>query len=570
MSGPLAAPYRRAGNRPAWALLAVVVAAAVLLPVVAVSASLLDPSWAVWQHLAETSLAEMVTSTVGLMVLVVAGTLVVGVGLAWLTSAYRFPGSRAFSWLLVLPLAVPAYVLGFVYVSLLGFTGPVQTSLRSVFGAGVWFPEVRSLPVAALVMTLALYPYVYLLARTAVREQAALTYDAARTLGDGPLRAAVRVVLPMARPSLAAGGALVAMETLTDFATVQYFNVETVSVGVYRVWKGMFDREAATELAAVVLLFALGVIVVERVLRGRARYHQHGGAARRIDPVRLAGWRAWTASGVCAGVIGVVFVVPVAQLVAWTSARAVEAPGGAFDARYLGHLGNSLVVAVLTAVGCVLVALLVANAVRFGGDRTTRGAAYLSTVGYAVPGPVVAVGVLVVFAAIDVAFDAVGIAIGGVLVTGTIVGLLYAYVVRFLALGVNTLEASLDKVQPSVTMSALTLGAAPRRVLARIHLPLLRSGVAVALVLVAIDALKELPIVLLLRPFGFETLAIWVFQLASESRWELAGPPALTIVAAAAIPVVVLFRGSILGADTELVTRDLSGELAPPEPVTVG
>lgn len=570
MTGRVRRRRRRAGHRPAWSLVATLVAAAVLVPVVAVTVSLLDPSWTVWQHLAETRLVEMLISTVGLMVLVVAGTVILGVALAWLTSAYRFPGSRAFSWMLVLPLAVPAYVLGFVYVSMLGYAGPVQSGLRSLFGPDAWFPEVRSLAVAALVMTLALYPYVYLLARAAMREQAALTYDAARMLGDGPLRAAFRVVLPMARPSLAAGGALVAMETLTDFATVQYFNVETVSVGVYRVWKGMFDREAATELAAVVLLFALAVIVVERLLRGRARYHQHGGAARRIDPVRLPGWRGWLATGACVAVLGVVFVVPVAQLLAWTSGRALQAPGGAFDARYLGHLTNSLVIAVLTAVGCVLVALLVANAVRFGGDRTTRGAAYVSTIGYAVPGPVVAVGVLVVFAALDAAFDAVGVGIGGILVTGTVAGLLYAYVVRFLALGVNTLEASLDKVQPSVTMSALTLGAPPRRVLARIHLPMLRSGVAVALVLVAIDALKELPIVLLLRPFGFETLAIWVFQLASESRWELAGPPALTIVAVATLPVVVLFRSSILGGELRPVTREVTAELPPPEPVVVG
>lgn len=538
---PVGRKSRRRGRR-GWRVATLAVAIAVVAPVGVVAAGAVTPSVRVWRFLWNTSLTEMLVSTVVLMAGVVAGSLVLGTGLAWLVATFRFPGRAVFSWLLVLPLAVPAYVLGFVYVWLLDYPGPLQTVLRGVFGPGVWFPEIRAMPVAVVVLTLTLYPYVYLLARTAFAEHAAGTYDAARTLGHGPVRAARRVLLPMARPSLAAGAALVAMETLTDYATVQYFNVETVSVGIYRVWNGMYDRVAATELASLVLVFAVTIIAVERALRRRARYHQPGGAARGVEPVRLRGWRAAAATTGAAAVVGVAVVLPVIQLVRWSSVATLRAAGGGLDPRYLSYLFNSLLIAALAALACVVLALVVVNAGRFVDHRSTRGLTRLTTIGYAVPGPVVAVGVLVLLAGLDRVLDAAGIDWGALLVTGSLVGLVYAYVVRFLALSVGSLDASLEKVTPSMTASALTLGASPRRVATRVHLPLVRSGIGVALVLVAVDALKELPIVLLLRPFGFETLAIWVYQLASESRWELAGLPALTIVTVAAVPVVVLFR----------------------------
>jgi len=537
------------GDRRSWRIATAVVAVLVVAPVAIVAASVLTPSVDVWRFLLRAGLARMVVTTVVLMAGVVGGTLVVGGGLAWLVATYRFPGRRAFSWLLVLPLAVPSYVLAFVAVSLLDAPGPVQTVLRDVFGANVRLPAPQGMALAIVVMTLALYPYVYLLARAALSEHAAATYSAARTLGLGPVRAAWRVLLPMARPSLAAGGALVAMETLTDFATIQYFNVETVSVAVYQVWNGMFDRAAATELAAVVLVFAVTVIAVERALRGRARYHQKGGAAPRIEPVTLTGAARWVATGVCALVFGVAFAAPALRLVSWSSVSVLRSSGGGFDPRYLTYLGNSVLVAGMAAFACVAVAAVVVNAGRLTPDRTTRGLGRVTTIGYAVPGPVVAIGTLVLLTGLDAVLDVAGVDWGTTLVTGSLLGLVFAYVVRFLALSTNSLEASLDKVTPSMTMSALTLGAVPRRVVTRIHMPLIRSGVGVAFVLVAVDALKELPVVLLLRPFGFSTLSVWVYELASESRWELVGLPALTIVAVAVIPVVVLFRGTLRVSD---------------------
>ena len=538
------------GSRHGWDAAVVGIAVLVVLPVALVAVSILTPSTGVWALLWRTELPSMLLTTVALLVAVVCCTLVLGTGLAWLVGRYRFPGQRWFSWLLVLPLAVPAYVLGFVYLGLLDHPGPVQSAMRGWFGDDAWFPEVRSFPMAVIVLSLASYPYVYLLARAAVSEQTAGTYEAARVLGQGPLQAAVRVVLPLARPSLAAGAALVAMETLTDFATIQYFNVRTVSVAVYQVWNGMYDRVAATEVASLVLLFAVAVIGFERAARGRSRFSQQGGA-RGIEPVQLTGRRATAATAVCAAVVGLGFAGPVLQLCAWAVTAATRDDGYSVGPSYAGYLVNSVLIAGVAAVVCAAIAVLLASATRLGeGGTGARRLARLTTVGYAVPGPVVAIGVLAILAAADSALDALGSSLGGLLVTGTVAGLVYAYAVRFLALAYNSVDASLDKVSPSLTSAALTLGSMPSGVVRRVHLPLMRSGVGVALVLVAVEALKELPIVLMLRPFGFETLAIWVYQLASESRWELAALPALTIVVVAVLPVTLLVRTTLSAPKT--------------------
>ena len=536
---------RRGDGRTVWRAGVVVVAAAVVLPVALVAVGLVTPSSQAWDVLAGLGVGRMVATTLALTTSVVLGATALGAGLAWLVARHRFPGSRWFAWLLVLPLAVPAYVLGFVYVGLLDHPGPVQSTLRAVAGGDVSFPPVRSFPVAVAVLVLALYPYPYLLARAALAEQSATTYEAARVLGASPLRAARRVVLPLARPSLAAAGALVAMETLTDFATVQYFGVTTVSVGVHQVWTGLYDREAAAQLAGLVLLFAVAVLAFERAGRGRARFAQQGGAARGLPTTVLSGRRRLAATAGCGAVLGVAFVVPVAQLLAWTTVGPLRGEDGGLDARYLGHLGNSVALAALAALLCAAVGLGVACASRLGGGRSTPWLARLATVGYAVPGPVVAIGVLVLLSGVASALSAAGLPGGRVLVSGTLVGVVYAYVVRFLAPAWSSIDASLDKVSPSLTSAALSLGARPLEVVRRVHLPLVRPGVGVALVLVAVDAMKELPVVLLLRPFGFETLSIWVFQLATESRWESAGLPALTIVAVALVPVVLLFRRTL-------------------------
>jgi iron(III) transport system permease protein len=533
-------PRRLTGSgRPVWSLLVLAVAVLVATPVVAVVVDAVSSPGSV---ALPRGLGAMVLTTVALMLGVGAGTLVVGGGLAWLVTAYRFPLRDVLVWLLVLPLAMPAYVLGFVFLSTFDVAGPLQTGLRSLFGPDLWTPDVRSLPGAVVVMSLTLYPYVYLLARAALVDQGRGTYDAARTLGAGRARAFWRVLLPLARPALAAGLALVMMEVLTDFATVQYFGVKTVSVGVYLVWKGTWDFDSATQLSGLVLLFAVAVLAGERLMRGRARYHQRGGRGRGLEARRLTGWRGWAAALLCVLALGAGFVLPVLRLLAWAVGEAFADPASFLDPRFVDYLVNSIVVATIAAAACVLLSVGMGHALRLGGGRVVRSAAQLTTFGYAVPGAVIGIGVLVAFAALDSALRAAGVPGGtGLVVTGSVIGILYAYVVRFLAPAYQAVDASFQKVSPTMTLSAMTLGATPRRILARVHLPLVRSGVAVALVLVMIDAVKELPIVLLLRPFGFTTVSVWVYELASENFWEKAALPALVIVAVAVVPVFFLF-----------------------------
>lgn len=525
-----------------WTWSTLVVALLVVAPVAMLATSVLRPNTDVWREQWQTRLPGEIRDTVLLLVGVGLGTIVVGAGLAWLVTAYRFPGSRLLGWLLILPLAMPGYILGFLTLSVMGYTGPIQGTWRDLFGADAWFPDVQSVGGAVLVFTLVLYPYVYLMTRAALRDQAAGAYHAARTLGATPTEAARGVVLPLVRPAIAAGAAIVMMETLTDFATVQYFGVDTVSVGVFRIWRGQFDRDAASEFATLVLLVALAVIGLERAARGRARFGQAGGAGSGLEPRRLAGWRAWTATGVCVAMIVAAFAGPVVQLASWAIAEQTGERGTPLLDRYVEYLGNSVLLAAVTVVVCVTVALLLANGQRFGRPRVTRLANRLTAVGYAVPGPVVAIGVLLATVAVDDSLELVGLGLPGAVATGSFLALTYAYTVRFLAPGLNAVESGLQQVPDEVTASARSLGSGPFSTALRVHLPLSKASIATAMVLVGVDALKELPIVLLLRPFGFDTLPVWVYNLASESRFQQAALPALSIIGVALLPVILLTR----------------------------
>lgn len=539
-----------------WPVLVLGLAGVVLLPVAMMASEALTPDASVWNHLWENRLPEMISSTLTLLVLVSIGTMVLGVSLAWLVSAYRFPGRAVFRVALVLPLAMPGYILGYIFMTTFSFAGPVQTTLRDWFGADVWFPDVRSIPGAAIVLSLVLYPYVYVLMLTALRETGLRTWQVSRTLGQGRIRGAWRAVLPTARPTLAAGVALVMMEVLTDFATVQYFNVETVPVGIYNVWKGEGDRATATQLAVLVLVFALLVILLERALRGRARFYQ-AGAKGLLEPVKLQGGQRWLATGGCLAVLSAAFLLPVWRLITWT-----EFGGQVTGQRYFEHMGRSLTLAALAAGSCLVVGGLVTAAGRMSRSRATRWAGKSILVGYTLPGTVIALGVLSVFSAA-----------GQVrLVSFYVYGVLYAYVVRFVPLTTVTVDASLEKVTPSVVMAARTLGARPGRILRRIHLPMLRSGAAAALLLVFVHTLQELSIVLLLRPFGFDTLSVWVYDLSSNSAWEQTGLPALTIVAVALVPVILMLRAGDTKDGPSKWERALAEPSATPTaaPSTVG
>jgi iron(III) transport system permease protein len=456
---------------------------------------------------------------------------------------YRFPGQRLFEWLLILPMAMPAYVMGFVFLAIFDYPGPVQSTWRWMFGATAWFPDIASPAGVILVMTLVLYPYVYLLTRAAFSEQSASTVEAGRALGLGEVGVFWKVMLPLARPAIAAGLALALMEALADFGTVGIYGYSTFTVAIYRVWFGLFNREAATELASVLLCFTFGLLFLERRMRGRARFSQTEGGARPILPRSLSGWHAWAAAAICGGVVMAAFVLPVVQLLYWTLSTL---GGAAFEARYPIFLINTLVLAAVTALIAVIAAVVLAYGLRLSRSPMVAYCTRFASMGYAIPGSVIAVGVLLPLAFIDHRLNdflewAFGIS-SGLLLTGSMIGLVFAYLVRFLAVSTQTLEAGLSKITPSMDMAARSLGYSPGGVLRRIHVPLLRGSLGCAAILVFIDVMKEMPATLLLRPFGYDTLAVRIWQLTSESFWEAAALPALTIVAGGILPVLLLVR----------------------------
>lgn len=534
--------WRQIRSLPALPLL---IAALVILPVAVVLLALLTPTQEIWEHLWAALLPEMIRNTIVLLIGVGLGTLIIGTGLAWLTVAYQFPGRAVFDWLLLLPLAVPSYVLGYVYMATFDFAGPVHSEFRQWLGSDIWFPEIRSGGGAIIVMILVFYPYVYLLARAAFHEQSGNTFEAARAMGYSRLKSFFHLALPLARPSIAAGLTLALMETLTDFATVRFFNFPTLSEGILRIWYGMMDLRAATELAGVLVLFTLIVILLERQMRGRSKYFQTGGRSSGVGRVNLSGWKGWAATGVSGLVLGVAFVLPVVQLVFWAVREISLEPSGVLLMHWKLAV-NSLILSGLAAGVAIVMALILANGVHMGGGKLTRFIARMATMGYAVPGAVIAVGILIPLSTVDHAVNNLledwwGVT-PGLLLTGSIVGLIYAYVVRFMAVAYNSVEASIDKVSPNITMAARTLGATPRRLLWRIHFPLIAPGMFAGATLVFVDVMKELPITVMLRPFGYDTLAIWVWQMAAESLWAGASLPALTIVAVGIVPVILLMR----------------------------
>jgi iron(III) transport system permease protein len=498
----------------------------------------------VWAHLWRTQLVELTFNTLALVAGVGLGTLVLGTALGWLVTGYEFPGRRIFEWALMLPLALPAYVIGFAVLGLLDYAGPLQTALRHHLGPAAGLPNPRAYWGVVLVMTLVFYPYVYLLARTAFREQGAATLETARTLGRSRWQAFRQVSLPMARPSLVAGTSLAMMEALADFGTVATFGYRTLTEAVYRVWYGMFDRVAASQLASLLLLFALSLLVLERALRGRARFVQSQRRGLDVQRVSLSGWRAALAAAGCGVVLTAAFVAPVARLGAWAG----EAAAGwrSVVPAFSTVLLNTVLLAAAAALVTCALALALGYASRLHPAAAVRAATRVASMGYALPGSVIAVGVLIPLARLDhVLVAGAEWLLGrpaGLVLTGSAAALVFAYVVRFLAVSLQTLEASLTKIPPSFDDAARSLGAGIAGTLTRIHLPLMRSGVLTALVLVFVETVKEMPATLLLRPFGFDTLAIAVWERTAESQWAEASVPALAIVAAGLLPVFLAIR----------------------------
>ncbi len=525
-----------------WTLLVGAIALLLTLPIWVVVSSIFTPNYAVWSHLASTVLGRYIFNSLALMLGVGSGVVLVGVSTAWLVTLCRFPGDRLLESLLLLPLAAPAYILAYVYTELLEYYGPVQSGLRWLFGwqslADYWFPSVRSLGGAVLLLTLVLYPYVYLLARVAFLDQSVCTLEASRSLGCNPWQSCFKVALPLARPAIAAGTALALMETLSDFGTVQFFGVDTFTTGIYRTWFGMGERLAASQLAVCLVGLVLLLTATERWFRHRAKYYQSG-SRQALPSYQLSGIRALAAQVICTLPLLLGFVIPALALLQLTWANLDKT----LNLRFWQAILSSLKLAGMTAVLAVLVALLMAYGLRLRPSRGMAAAVRLALLGYAIPGSVIAVGILIPIGQFDQwlagGLNAAGIATG-MLLGGTLVALVFAYLVRFLAVSFGAVDSSLTRIKPSLDEAARSLGQSPQQTLLRVHLPLIRSGLLTAALLVFVDVMKELPATLIVRPFDYETLAVRVYQLASDERLAEAAAPALAIVLVGVLPVMIL------------------------------
>ncbi|MCQ4160577.1 iron ABC transporter permease [Roseomonas sp. GC11] len=546
---PAAAPARR--RVPFWARAGWLVALLVALPVLAVLANAAAPllrgegAGQVWRHILHTNLLPYLGHSLELGALVAGMSALTGVACAWLVTACRFPGRRVLEMALLLPIAMPAYVCGYLYTWLLDAAGPVQAAIREATGlrwGEYWFPEIRSLPGAALMLAAVLYPYVYLLCRAAFLQQSTCLIEASRTLGLSLPRTFWRVALPLARPALAAGTGLVLMETLADFGTVDYFAVRTFTTGIYEAWFGMGDRQAASQLAACLIGVVALLLLAEQVSRGGRRYHPTTTRHPPLRPVVLRGAKGWAATACCALPVLVGFAIPAGGLV-WLM---LEHGDALAPANFLPFARNSLLLAGTTAAIGVALAALLGWGVRHYPSAWARLANRLAGLGYALPGSVIAVGTLVPFGLLDNALDSwlrarFGLS-SGLLLSGSMAALVFAYLVRFLAVGQSAVESGLARLKPSLFQAARVLGCTPGQAIRRVEAPLARGALLTAATLVFVDTMKELPATLIVRPFDLDTLAVRVHNLASDERLAEASTAALLIVAVGLAPVLVLVR----------------------------
>lgn len=527
-----------------WTLGTLVIAGFAILPIAAVAYLALTPSDNIWPHLVSTVLPGYIETTLILMLGVGVGTLFLGVGTAWLVTMCRFPGRRLFEWGMLLPMAMPAYIIAYVYTDILEYAGPIQGMLRDLFGwsgkGDYWFPEIRSVGGAIAMMTLVLYPYVYLLSRAAFLEQSVGVLEASRSLGRGPWRSFFTVALPLARPGIVIGLSLVLMETLNDYGTVDFFAVNTFSAGIFDVWMNMNNVSGAAQLAMVLLAFVAVLVFSERYARRRQRFHHTSSKVQELPGYRLTGrWRLAATIG-CAAPVALGFVLPTLVLISYAIRH--------FDPELTGEIFeyavNSVKLAVLAGAIAVLIAIVMAYSARIKGGWVLLAASRVAAMGYAVPGALLAVGVMVMLGSLDNGIDDFarrnfGLSTGLVF-SGTVAAVTYGYLVRFLALSLGTVEASLGKITPSMDGAARSLGRGALGAMRLVHLPLMRVSILTAVMLVFVDCMKELPMTMILRPFNFQTLATFVHQYASDEQLGDAALAALTIVGVGVIPVILL------------------------------
>lgn len=539
------APLSRFFRNP-WFLSSASIAFMVGLPIIAVFYLAFYPEENIWPHLLDTVLPGYISNTLILMAGVGALSLFMGVGSAWLVTMCRFPGRKMLEWALLLPFAVPAYVIAYVYTDLLEYAGVVQGTLRGLFGwssyQDYWFPEIRSMAGAITMMALVLYPYVYLMSRAAFLEQSMSLFSVSRNLGHNPLQSFLRVSLPVARPAIAVGLSLALMETLNDFGTVDFFAVKTLTAGLYDTWLNMGNLGGAAQIASLMLIFVVTLIYMERFSRRKQKQFESKNQGQSLEQFQLRGFKAAAATFFCLLPVVAGFLIPFCVLsyyaylyfeVSWTS-------------KFVQYAVNSFSLSVIAALSTVIIGITLAYSKRLNSEGVTSLLVRFSGLGYAMPGAVLAVGIIVPFAAFDNTLDDFlrqhfGVSTG-LLLSGTTFAIIFAYTVRFLAVSAGSVESSLAKVTPSMDMASRSLGRNNISTLIRVHLPIIRGGVLTAALVVFVDCMKELPATLILRPFNFETLATHVYQLASDELLEQSALASLIIVLVGIVPVIFLSK----------------------------
>ena len=513
------------------------------VPILTIAFSIFEPPGENWQHLKDTVLYEYISNSLMLTFGVGIGALLIGVSTAWLTVMCQFPGKNLFVWLLLLPMAMPAYIVAYTYTGMFDFAGPVQTMIRDWTDwsyRDYYFPQIRSMGGAITMLSLVLYPYVYLLGRSTFLEQSVGVMEVSRSLDCGPWTVFYKVALPLARPAIVTGLSLALMETLADYGTVAFFGLGVFTTGIFRTWFGLGDYSSAAKMAALLLSLVFFSIIVERISRKNARYHNSSGKTTRFSEYSLKGLKAWVAFATCAIPVFLGFLLPAGQLSIW----ALDTWRDMLDERFLELIRNSFLLGLGTAVISVILALFLGYGKRILPGKITIASIRTASIGYAIPGTVIAVGVIIPFAWLDGRIDTFmqsnfGIS-SGLIFSGTIVAVMFAYVVRFLAVSLQTVESGLGKIKPSMDVAARSLGCRPGETLFKIHIPLMKSSILTALIIVFVDVMKELPATLILRPFDFNTLAVRAFELASDERLAASSTAALTIVFVGLVPVIIL------------------------------
>ena len=533
------------GNKSSkgWFITIILISSMIVLPLLVVLQFNFQPRTDTWQHLLDYVLIEYVKNSLILAIGVAIGTFIIGVPAAWLCAMYQFPGKRLLEFLLLLPLAMPAYIVAYTYTGILDFSGPLQTYLRSIFDWGYgdyWFPEIRSLGGAIAMFSFVLYPYVFLLTRSTLIVQSSNVIDVARSLGASGVERLFSIIIPLARPAIAAGVTLALMETLADYGTVQYFGVDTFTTGIFRTWFGFGEPGTAAQLSSILMLTVFILFLLEQRQRKRIRYHNPSNTSRVSHQHRLHGVHATQAIIACALPPLFGFLIPFIQLASW----GINTAETMIDKQFWTLAWNSFLLAASAAIVTIMIATILSY-----GRRTTKNSLLkwlinLCAMGYAVPGTIIAVGTLIIFTSIDnwvINFLRQNFQVNiGLIFTGTIFALIFAHTVRFLSLALQTVGASLSKINHSMDEASRLLGNNLFTTLRSIHLPLIRSGLFTAALLVFVEVMKELPATLIMRPFNFNTLSVRAYELASDERLADASTAALAIVLTGIIPVILL------------------------------